>query len=148
MNILEQYIRNQSLGHLSFTLHESVKNNLQSFLQENNITLKKEFFPVLLKLYEQEGVAQQTIADWVMYDRHRVSRMLDEMEKEGLILRKPDPNSRRTNLIYLTEFSKNIQKTMHNSILKVFNKAYQGFTEKEIENTIKTLQTIINNLNQ
>ncbi len=146
MSIIKQYIRQKSLGHLSSKVHGAIKNALQEKLLEANINLKVDLFPIINRLFEEDQVPQQTIANWFTCDRHRMSRTLDELENTGFIERKNDPNSRRTNLICLTEYTKNNQQIIENAILQVFDKAYIGFTQTEIDTTLSALEKIINNL--
>ena len=146
MSIIKQYIRQKSIGHLSSAVHGSVKAAFQKQLIEDKINLKVELFPIINRLYEEDQVPQQTIANWFSCDRHRMSRNLDELENANFIERKNDPSSRRTNLICLSEYAKSNKITIQNAILKVFDKAYQGFTETEIETTITSLERIIKNL--
>lgn len=146
MRIINQYIRKKSLGHLSGKVHALVKKSLQEKLDQASINLKVELFPIVNRLFEEDKVPQQTIADWFSCDRHRMSRTLDELENAGFIERKSDPNSRRTNLICLTEYAKENKENIQNAILKVFAKAYEGFSESEIETTINSLEKIIKNL--
>jgi DNA-binding MarR family transcriptional regulator len=146
MKVFNQYIRKKSLGHLSSRIHILIKNKLQTNLDDANINLKVELFPIVNRLFEEDQVPQQTIADWFSCDRHRMSRTLDELEKEGFIARKADPNSRRTNLICLTEYAKANKQNIQNAVLKVFSVAYAGFEDEEINKTIESLEKIINNL--
>jgi DNA-binding MarR family transcriptional regulator len=146
MQILAQYIRKKSLGHLSSAIQILIKKKLKINLKEANIDLNIDLFPILIRLFEEDQVPQQTIADWFSCDRHRMSRTLDELEKEGFIARKADPNSRRTNLICLTEYAKGNEQNIKNAVLKVFSVAYAGFEEEEINKTIESLEKIIKNL--
>ena len=146
MSIIKEYIRQKSIGHLSSKVHGSVKAAFQKQLIEDKINLKVELFPIINRLFEEDQVPQQTIANWFSCDRHRMSRNLDELENANFIERKNDPSSRRTNLICLSEYAKSNKITIQNAILKVFDKAYQGFTETEIQTTITSLERIIKNL--
>ncbi len=143
---MKEYIKKKSLGYLSGTIHNAIKNQLQINLNEAGINLKVELFPIINRLFEEDQVPQQTIADWFSQDRHRMSRTLDELESLGFIERKNDPNSRRTNLIVLTGYTKENKVNIQNAILKVFDKAYSGFSESEIGDTIYSLEKIIKNL--
>jgi DNA-binding MarR family transcriptional regulator len=146
MKILAQYIRKKSLGHLSSAIQILIKKKLKINLKEANIDLNIDLFPILIRLFEEDQVPQQTIADWFSCDRHRMSRTLDELEKGGFIARKADPKSRRTNLICLTEFAKGNEQKIKKAVLKVFSVAYAGFEEEEINKTIEALEKIIKNL--
>jgi DNA-binding MarR family transcriptional regulator len=147
MRIIKEYIRQKSLGHLSSCVHGLIKKSFQQNLVDTGIDLKVELFPIVNRLFEEDQVPQQTIANWFSCDRHRMSRNLDELENAGFIERKNDPSSRRTNLICLTEYAKSNKIIIQNAILQVFDKAYTGFSKEEVETTIASLEKIINNLN-
>ena len=59
-------------------------------------------YSVLSQLARQPGVNQLTLATAIGYDKSRLITLLDELEREGLIDREPDPADRRNRLVQLT----------------------------------------------
>ena len=60
-------------------------------------------FDILATLHRGEGVMQQDLATGLLVTKGNVCGVLDRMEAAGWIERRPDPDDRRTNRIYLTE---------------------------------------------
>ena len=62
-------------------------------------------YDVLLELNAAPGrrLRMQQLSDRVVLSRSRVSRVVDEMERAGLVRREPDPDDRRAAFAVITE---------------------------------------------
>jgi MarR family transcriptional regulator, transcriptional regulator for hemolysin len=56
---------------------------------------------VLLRLDRQEGLKQSELAEILDLQPISLTRLLDRLAENGLIERRPDPNDRRANRLYL-----------------------------------------------
>ncbi|WP_299214116.1 MarR family transcriptional regulator [uncultured Aquimarina sp.] len=142
------YNRTTSLGQLSGSIFNLLKKELQLQFDNRSIPLKVEYFPIINRLLEQDQVPQQTIAEWFGYDRPRTSRIIDELEKSGFVTRKDDPESRRTKLVCLSDYTKRNEKLIIQAIESSFETAYKGMSKVEIINSIESMKKIKNNLNR
>lgn len=69
--------------------------------------------PYLLALYRNPGMSQEEIARYLNVNRSSVTRQLTALEEKGYVLRRSDPNDRRTLLVYPTEKALALQERMH-----------------------------------
>lgn len=58
----------------------------------------------------KDGVTQQELCNATFKDKPSMTRLIDNMEKQHLVIRVPDKKDRRTNKIHLTENGKNWKK--------------------------------------
>jgi DNA-binding MarR family transcriptional regulator len=58
---------------------------------------------VLSHLARQPADTQLALAQSIGYDKSRLIGLLDELERDGLITRAPDPTDRRARIVTLTE---------------------------------------------
>lgn len=142
----QSYDRNTSLGMLSGKIHSLLKFELQEQLKKRGIPLKVDYFPVVNKLMEEDRVTQQVIAGWIGFDRPRTSRMIDELEKAGIVIREDDPTSRRNKLVCLTKNIAENKNLIIDSLLETMDNAFNGFKKGEREKMIRQLLQIKTNL--
>lgn len=131
---------------LTGSIFNLLKGELQQQFNKRKLPLRVELFPIINRLFLQDAVSQQTIAEWFGYDRPKTSRVLDELENAGFVQRMEDPGSRRTKLICLSSFTKENKPLIIDALEEAFEIAYKGFTQKEITELIKNLQRVKRNL--
>jgi len=61
---------------------------------------------VLVRLENNEGVSQAKLAEIAEVEPMTMVRILDRMEADGLLERRPDPSDRRARCLYLTSKAK------------------------------------------
>ena len=79
-------------------------------------------------------------------DVTNMSRTLDRLEENGLIQRSRPQNCRRSNLIELTELGHEKAGKVVDYFRRLDEKLCRGFTEEEMEQLLRYLQRIIQNL--
>lgn len=139
---------------IGFIINKTAKALVYAFDQE----LRKNFgvtfgqwkVMIILTNYDK-GLTQKEIADNLGLEGPTLIPVIDKLEKENLVIRKPDLEDRRNNRIFLTEKAHSSLKSMINSAEKIKSIAVKDIPEDDISDTIKTLekmwQNIINEFN-
>ena len=66
-------------------------------------------FPVLLELWEQDGLTQSELVRRLDVEKATMANTLARMERDGLIERRPSPDDRRARLIFVTDRARRLQ---------------------------------------
>lgn len=101
----------------------------------------------LLKLYNQDGINQEALADSLFIDKGTTARAIKRLEEEGIIYRVKDKNDKRAYEIYLTNKAKDIKVEVFN-ILKEWESILTfNLTNEEKGDIIKILKKVSTNDN-
>ncbi|TDU83548.1 DNA-binding MarR family transcriptional regulator [Kribbella voronezhensis] len=63
-------------------------------------------YSVLTRLADRPMETQQALAKSIGYDKSRLIALLDDLERDGLLTRQPDPSDRRARTVTLTAAGK------------------------------------------
>ena len=117
----------------------------QSF-KARGIHLTREQWSVLAVLWKTDGCSQQLIADTTSRDKPSITRLVDNLVKEGYVTREQHESDRRTNLIYLTEKGRNVETPVMEVVDETIGKATLGLSEMQIEVIKDAFQLIYDNI--
>lgn len=118
------------------------------YLKEANIPLSKEQWSIMAVLWKNDGCTQQVLADATFRDRPGTTRLLDFLEKEGLVKRRENKADRRTNLIYLTAKGAALEKPVFQALKKTIETATRGISQDELQTIRKTFARIHKNIKE
>lgn len=97
------------LRNFGFLLKEVSRHFVTRFeMHARAISLTLNQCKVLIRLENNEGVSQARLAELAEMDAMTMVRLLDRMEAEGLLERRPDPQDRRARCLYLTPKAKSV----------------------------------------
>jgi DNA-binding MarR family transcriptional regulator len=101
---------------------------------------------LLNRLWEQDGLTQRELADRTFKDPPNTTRMLDKLERKGLVARRPDPDDRRVALIYLTERGRRLKADLIPLARGILARATQGIGEADLAVALGVLDRVADNL--
>lgn len=139
MDLISKFTREITLVNLAF------KQFLQCKLRENGIDLTFEMLQVLYRLWQEDGINQQEIAEATAKDKASMTYVLDNLAKRDLVYRQ-EGEDRRHKLVFLTQEGKNMKKKVQPWIKALHNKARQDVPDAYLEELIVMMGRIRNNL--
>lgn len=90
-------------------------------------------FPVLLELWEEEGLTQRQLLDRVDVEQATMANTLARMERDGLIERRVHPRDKRAQQIFLTEKARTMREEALVLVREAEDAVFFGFRRFEKE---------------
>ncbi|OLN23918.1 MarR family transcriptional regulator [Domibacillus antri] len=140
------YKLDDSLGYKLFQSSRLMTNRLNQYFRLKGYPLTHEQWQVLSRLYDHDGQTQQSLAVLNERDEPSVSRLVANMERNGLIVRRPHPTDKRINLVFLSEESKRMKDVYNAIAMQTIADASAGIDPDEFEQCLRTLDLIRRNL--
>ncbi len=133
---------------MGFVVNATAKAFQRSFDIElrKNVGVTLSQWRVVGALVLHPGLTQKDLADKVGIEGATLVPIIDKMEKESLLKRKPDSNDRRANRIYLTPKADSLWESMMECALKIRKSSTKNISEEDIQTTLETLHKISKNL--
>ena len=115
-------------------------------LQELGLTPGQGQVGILNRLLQRPNLSQRELADLCHLDVTTMSRTLDKLQKQGLIIRERDPDCRRSCRISLTEEGREKAEAVRIGFAEIEQMICSGFREEEIRQLAGQLLRIKENL--
>lgn len=136
-----------TLGCLTTQAALSARAFLSRRLEDNGIDMTIEQFKVMVVLWKEKSSTQQNIADFVGKDKTSVTRLIAGLEKRSLIQRSTDKTDKRCNLVTLTTQGIALEIPTMNVLSQASAYVHKNIDPKELEITLRVLQTMCQTLN-
>lgn len=115
--------------------------------KKHNVQLTKEQWIVLKLLHEdKDGIIQNELAFITGRNKGSLTRLINVMEKNGLVKRIASKEDSRKNLVFITENGKKTFAKMKPIMLENIKTLQNGISETEIEQFISIMQKLQKNL--
>lgn len=132
--------RQSSFGFLIQLLARRIDHDMKDQLAEIDVDVK--VFSNLMLLNEKDGITQRELARLLEFPDYFTSRTVDMLVKHGFAERKPDPNSRRTVLVFLTDKGREKARELPKIISAVNGDYLQPLDADERKQLIKLLHKV------
>ena len=122
MQVREREIFNILTGRISSTINRAL---LRAFSEED-LNITTEQWSVLSCLWNQDKVTQRELCDLTRKDKTSMTRLIDNLERNKVVVRVAHSTDRRVNLIHLTQYGASLQKKVSDVVQRVVDKSLQG----------------------
>ena len=136
---------------LNAKLSAAVNKELNRKFKAVGLDITTEQWTILSCLAENKSLngenlmTQQMLSTYTGKDKASITRLLDSLEKNNLIIRKGDKKDRRVKIIHLTEAANKIKKLTEKIISDTVQMAVQDITTSDLVTTRNTLLKILEN---
>jgi DNA-binding MarR family transcriptional regulator len=134
----------RSLGFLIHDVSRLLRKRFDRRAQRLGLTRAQ--WAVIAHLHRCEGVNQTTLADVMDVQKITLARLVDRLEQDGWVQRRPDPEDRRANRLYLTGKVAPMWERMRRLAGEIFEEALAGLAPPERDELIDRLLAVKRNL--
>ncbi|UFJ42250.1 MarR family transcriptional regulator [Brevibacillus humidisoli] len=104
--------------------------------------------PLLMRLVEKDGQVQKELASRLSIKPATLTVMVNRMEKNGLVLRKPDPVDQRVSRVFLTDKGRRAAEAVTQALSVIESACLQHVDEEEKRLLRRLLQQMYRNLEE
>ncbi|CAH0117803.1 MarR family winged helix-turn-helix transcriptional regulator [Paenibacillus sp. MSJ-34] len=120
----------ESIGFLIGQAYRKISHVLTMRFKPFDITLEQ--FAVLFRLHEDDGITQKELAERSGKDQPTTTRILDCLERKGMIRRQPKTDDRRAYSIYMTEEGRRIAAQLLPIEKETLEQLTEGIPEEQM----------------
>jgi DNA-binding MarR family transcriptional regulator len=102
-------------------------------------------YVILVRLASGETDSASTLCRGVSYDPGAMTRMIDRLERKGLVRRVRSPDDRRKVIVELTDEGKAIYPKLIESAVHTVNRFLRGFSRADVGQLEQLLQRMLAN---
>ena len=123
----------------------AINRKLHRNFRQNEIEISPEQWTILLALWEKDGITQQELCNATFKDKPSMTRLIDNMERQHLVVRISDKKDRRNNLIHLTKTGRELENKAYKIANATLEQALQGLSLEELKIGQEVLRKVFTN---
>jgi len=139
-------LTDESFGYIVGKASLELGRRLNKLFRDADHPITTEQFSILIQLWEKDGRNQNELACLTSKDNPSVCRLLDNLEKNNIVLRVPSESDRRINMIYLTHKGRELEELSKEMAEQTLSEALKDVEENDIEICKSILSKVIYNL--
>ncbi len=143
-----QFKKSELYSFITGKASTAIARRLQKNFKLAGIDITIEQWSVLYHLWKEDGLSQQQLCDATFRDKPSITRLVDNLEKLGLVKRTASKTDRRINKICITPEAQNLQVLSMEVANQTLNEALEGVSNGQVEIAKEVLQMVYDNLSK
>ena len=127
-------------------LYRSTQKYYDRMLQSIQLTYAQ--LPILIMIFEQEGITMRQIAESGVYDKGTISKNVKHLEQEGYILIQPSKQDKRNKELYTTDYAKQNMSKVYAVRRDWWQHLIQSIDQKQFEQFVGSYEIMAKNARQ
>lgn len=127
-----------------FRTRMAFRRAMQRTLKRNNAGITFEMLQVLSRLWHEQGITQQVLAERTAKDKACLTNLMNNLEKKGYVRREEDPTDRRSKLGFLTNEGEEFRNQIRPILDQVYVNAEQTIGLEGIKVMMSELNSVYN----
>ena len=141
-----QFKRGELYSFITGMASTAIARRLQKKFNTAGLSLTIEQWSVLYHLWKKDGISQQDLCKASFRDKPSITRLVDNLERAGLVRRVASNNDRRINMIFLTKEGQQLQDQTMKMADQTLNEALQHVPVDKVDVCKDVLQIVYDNL--
>jgi MarR family transcriptional regulator, transcriptional regulator for hemolysin len=139
-----QFVREKSSGYMTNWAARLFARAIDVKLKP--LGLSSAYMPVIFALARGEALSQRALTEAAAIEQPTMAATLARMERDGWVLKRPDPSDRRSSLYSLTPAGVEMTERVRAAGHAVNEAAMEGLSDEERERYLALLGKVIANL--
>lgn len=119
---------------------------LAVMFRRSGLPLTPEQFMLIDLLWNHGEMSQQQLAEQLQKDKNSVTKLVDAIERKGLVVRRQNAKDRRSNTIVLTEKAEILKPGAKDKGISALDQMLKGIDEEELRAFLSTLRKLNDNM--
>ncbi len=120
----------------------------KTFINAGIGRVRPSYLGVLWSLWLEDGVKTSELGRSAGLEPSTMTGLLDRMERDDLVMRKPDPGDRRAQLIWLTDRGKKLKGVATRMVNETMARVFSTFDDNELGQLKESLKRALANAHE
>jgi DNA-binding MarR family transcriptional regulator len=135
------YSMKNSVGYLMRICTNRLLPQMEALFQDQELTFSQ--WTTLVALHDGRITTAGDLAHNICHDAGSLTRLIDQMEKRGLVTRARGESDRRVVTLSLTSRGRSLVEALAPKVMNFWNSLLSGFTHQEVDTLIALLTRLV-----